>query len=419
MIRFSEIDQYVSASPGVYEIHTRKGVALKVGIGRDLRDRLRHHRASYQSGLRSKTGDLSGVTRPSEVVSKSSILAKHLFFDSEIGSDYDLRSETGRRAFLERECRVTVHHCSTRENARRIEKKLESETAFRYCRRVIVRPAPAGHLPHSHQGRDLPTTPTNTMPSVTNPMTSRKRVDEAGRAYAGSQLQLQLYVNRRQEELDGAITHALGLMPSSLIWVSPLENERFKEYSDAVFLKKLGLDELIPALREFWPPSGPRWDGLACVIHSRTVVLVEAKNYPAEVRGGGCKAVDITPVTKRNPVSRTTNARSRILGALTTAAQNLGARHSERWTGSLYQYANRIAHVDFLRRNGVDARMVNVCFTGDPHPSRFTSAAQWREACADLKSEIGFIGDAPKWLVDVLLPARDRAELVESERRSD
>lgn len=153
MIRFSEIDHFVRASPGVYEIHTRKGVALKVGIGRDLRDRLGRHRASCQGGLRTKTGDILHVSRPSEVVSKSSILAKHLFFDSEIAPNYDLRSESGRRAFLERECRVIVHYCATREKARRIEKKRETEIEFRYCRRVIVRPASAGSDVDAHSPR--------------------------------------------------------------------------------------------------------------------------------------------------------------------------------------------------------------------------------------------------------------------------
>jgi hypothetical protein len=241
---------------------------------------------------------------------------------------------------------------------------------------------------------------------------TRKRVDDAGRAYAGSQLQLQIYVNRRQAELDHEITQALGLPPGPLTWVSPLESAGFKEYKDAAFLKKLGLERLIEPLGLFWPNSGPRWDGLARIEGSQTVVLVEAKNYPAEVRGGGCKATDATAITAKSPVSRTTNARKRIIAALTAAARNLGVRDSSHWTGPLYQYANRLAHVDFLIRNGVDARMVNVCFTHDPHPTRNTSPEQWLLSCVDLKREIGFIEGAPPWLVDVQLPVRDRSELL-------
>lgn len=243
---------------------------------------------------------------------------------------------------------------------------------------------------------------------------NRKRVDPLGRAYAGSQLQLQLYVNRRQAELNHAITVALGFPPSPLTWLSPVENEAYKEYRDAAFLEKLGLEDLVTPLRAFWPRSGPRWDGLARMDSSSTVILIEAKNYPGEVRGGGCKAGDVTPVTSRHPVSRTTNARTRITEALNAAAKNIGVQNSDHWLGSLYQYANRLAHVDFLRRNGVDARMVNVCFTGDPNLRRRTTAEQWRTSSADLKKEVGFAVEAPAWLVDVVLPARDRSELVGS-----
>jgi hypothetical protein len=118
-------------------------------------------------------------------------------------------------------------------------------------------------------------------------------------------------------------------------------------------------------------------------------------------------------VTEKNPVSRTTHARSRIVNALATAAENIGVQDSAHWTRPLYQYANRLAHVDFLRRNGVDARIVNVCFAGDPNLRRRTSIEQWRKSCADLKKEIGFEAKAPRWLADVVLPARDRSELVD------
>src|SRR5687768_11298584 len=111
---------------------------------------------------------------------------------------------------------------------------------------------------------------------VLEPKLTRKRVDSAGRAYAGSQLQLQLYVNRRRADVDHAITKALSLPSAPLIWVSPLENAAFKEFKDAAFLKELGLTELSAPLRSFWPKSGPRWDGLARVDASRTIVLVEA-----------------------------------------------------------------------------------------------------------------------------------------------
>ena len=55
--------------------------------------------------------------------------------------------------------------------------------------------------------------------------TTRKRCDSAGRAFAGSQLQIQIYVNRRQRELNEKILDTLMLhepRATTLRWVSPL-----------------------------------------------------------------------------------------------------------------------------------------------------------------------------------------------------
>jgi hypothetical protein len=237
---------------------------------------------------------------------------------------------------------------------------------------------------------------------VTTPTRTAKRVDDQGRAFAGSQLQLQLYVNRRPGELERAIRTALRLPECTFDWRSPLERDRFKEYKDRAFLSAIGRADLSAELREFWPTSGPRWDGLAVLQmpNKEAVLLVEAKNYPAEVRGGGCKATDKV------------NARKRITAAFAWAAPVLGASVNDRWMGSLYQYANRLAHAAFLRRHGVDAYMVNVCFYDDPHLARRTSEQEWRKAAGDLKVEVGLVGVGPTWLGDVFLRVRPRTELL-------
>lgn len=130
-------------------------------------------------------------------------------------------------------------------------------------------------------------------------MTERQdRVDDSGRAYAGSQLQIQIYVNRRPDELS---QHTLKALPSlaslgaDIRWVSPLESERFIEYQDRAFLRAVGLDHLASQLSGFWPSGGPVWDALAAVEFRKYpgvkgVMLVEAKSHPPEVYGGGCKA---------------------------------------------------------------------------------------------------------------------------------
>ena len=116
------------------------------------------------------------------------------------------------------------------------------------------------------------------------------RVDELGRAYAGSQLQIQIYVNRRREELNNAIRNAIiQLKNYDLEWASPLEGDAFKEYRDGAFLTKVRLEHFESSLADFWPKNGPVWDALAIATPADpsghpAVILVEGKSYPDEMR---------------------------------------------------------------------------------------------------------------------------------------
>ncbi len=98
--------------------------------------------------------------------------------------------------------------------------------------------------------------------------TKDSRVDELGRAYAGSQLQIQIYVNRWSEELSQKLIQGLpdlALLYSRLNWVSPLEKDRFVEYQDRTLLKACGFKHLFAELKAFWPCGGPAWDALVSI----------------------------------------------------------------------------------------------------------------------------------------------------------
>jgi hypothetical protein len=127
----------VPESPGLYEIHTKSGKPLKVGIATNLRRRLMQHAKSRQSRLRLADGGSWDV--PEHVQSKQSILAKHLYFDRTITSDYDLRTEEGRRNFLINECAVAYVGTSDRMAARELERKLEANRSYRYLGRARIR----------------------------------------------------------------------------------------------------------------------------------------------------------------------------------------------------------------------------------------------------------------------------------------
>jgi len=136
-IRFDEIEEKVPGKPGIYEIHTDNGTALKVGIGKNLKKRLLQHRHSMQSRLKLIPG--GSWRTPSDVVSKGSILAKHLFFDRTITKEFDLETEVGRQKFLVKNCYILFQVTETKDEARRLERELEDLGVYLYVGRVVSR----------------------------------------------------------------------------------------------------------------------------------------------------------------------------------------------------------------------------------------------------------------------------------------
>jgi hypothetical protein len=79
------------------------------------------------------------------------------------------------------------------------------------------------------------------------------------------------------------------------------------------------------------------------------------------------------------------------------------------WTGSLYQNANRLATLLWLRHRGVDAWLVHLLFTGDQRSP--TTNEMWEEALAGAEARLGFEGADVPWAARVMLPAGTYAEL--------
>jgi hypothetical protein len=229
------------------------------------------------------------------------------------------------------------------------------------------------------------------------------RIDDNGAAFAGSQLQTQLYVNRRTDQLNQSIQAALPeLVGASIEWVSPIQVTGYREYQDRAFLDQLGLSAHAEHLPSFWPRGGPVWDGLARVTAAdgrAGVLLAEGKSYPAELYGSGCQA------------KTRSDSRKLITESLAATQKDLGLPEDpEKWMGRLYQTANRLAHMLWLRdQRGVPAWFVHLLFTDDPHGP--TSAEQWHDALKTADQELGLpahVGGA----AHVLLPAGTHEELV-------
>tara|TARA_R110000787_G_scaffold89906_1_gene190262 strand:+ start:1117 stop:1662 length:546 start_codon:yes stop_codon:yes gene_type:complete len=147
-------------------------------------------------------------------------------------------------------------------------------------------------------------------------------------------------------------------------WVSPLAEDNYAEYRDAAFLDRLGLQTLAPDLQVFWPARGPQWDALG--VFDDGVVLVEAKAHIREF---------FSPAT-------TADGRSleQIRAAFALTQASLDVSEKAAWETIFYQYANRIAHLDFLRRNKVNAHLIFVDFLGDRDMKRPASSEIWEAA---------------------------------------
>lgn len=214
------------------------------------------------------------------------------------------------------------------------------------------------------------------------------RVDDTGAAHAGSQRQTQLWVNQHPEALHRELGRALPEIADARIeWRSPVASERYREYRDRAFLERVGLGEHAEALREFWPRGGPVWDALATVEfgdrRAPGVLLVEGKSYPGELYASGCQAVPGSP--SRRLIERSLAETQRWLGLV---------EEGERWCGPLYQNANRLAHLCWLREVvGVDAWLVHLLFVGDPRTP--TTHEEWTAALAAADDELGLAGPVP------------------------
>jgi hypothetical protein len=174
----------------------------------------------------------------------------------------------------------------------------------------------------------------------------------------GSAFHLAEYRRRFPVALDSAILTSARRLDGALHWLYPY-GSREKEPQG---LDCLELNHPARAhWKEFWPQSGRQqsWDGVARLdtpTAGSEWILIEAKANHPELTGAPSRAKE--------------EGLKRIEASLGEVKQHLGVHRDYCWTASYYQYANRLALLYFLRRNGVNARCVFLYFTGDRFPDR-------------------------------------------------
>ena len=192
----------------------------------------------------------------------------------------------------------------------------------------------------------------------------------------GSLKWIQRAVNVRPETLDAPLQARIGA--GKINWRSPLIQDDFAEYRDAAFLTRIGLDDLREDLAAFWPRRGPQWDALATT-DAGDVLLIEAKAHIAEL---------FSSPTQANAASL-----ELIERALRATSVQLRASPKAPWSQCFYQYANRLAHLAFLRRHGKPAWLVLVSFVGDGAVGGPHTAEAWDSAYAVIDHVLGLRAD--------------------------
>lgn len=209
------------------------------------------------------------------------------------------------------------------------------------------------------------------------------RTDSTGRARAGSQKQIQTYVNERAALLNAAIARSLlqhSVAEDEFRWVSPLAADSYAEYQDSEFLERVGFGQLAPILSNFWPRRGPCWDAMAQIRDG--CVLVEAKSHVDEIYGSGCGASE--------------KSAAKIRLALDATKTWLGVAPDLDWMSGVYQSANRFAALYFLREVArVRAFLVNIYFLGDPISKTSLTEERWQAEITNVNKALGLARSVP------------------------
>lgn len=199
-------------------------------------------------------------------------------------------------------------------------------------------------------------------------------------ASKGSQKWIQKLINEKPQVLDSLIRQIRFVTETDAIqWLSPLKKDDYAEYRDEACLKLLNISLNDYSLNDFWPKNGPQWDALGKSASGK-LFLVEAKSHIPEL---------ISTLKASNPSST-----EKIIKSLKQTKENFSSKTDFDWTKTFYQYANRLAHVNLLRRNGFPAYLLSVYFFNDSEmggpktPDEWVGAIRLVHCCLGIREHL-------------------------------
>lgn len=199
----------------------------------------------------------------------------------------------------------------------------------------------------------------------------------------GSEFHLLRWLGRHRNEFDKRVKNLLNT--TNITWLD-FNFDKTKEIPDKElvgleFLKyDTNYEKALKNWREEWPQSGNsmNWDLVGYTIQDniKTWVLIEAKAHLGELEQD-CGASSLVSIEK-------------IEMALSNTAKNNNVIISEEkpWTKKFYQFANRLYVLDLLKRNGINAKLINLYFVGDMISSNRKSPInknEWQSKIKEMK----------------------------------
>ena len=210
----------------------------------------------------------------------------------------------------------------------------------------------------------------------------------------GSLKDLHVAINVKKKYFDCEISKVIGKQ-MNIDWKSPLQLDNYAEYRDEDFLKKLGiLNKMKYPLSNFWPDNGPQWDALG--VCGDEIELVEAKANIPEMVSPGTKAE--------------TDSRRKIENSLDEVKKYLSVSDTIDWTGTFYQYVNRIAHLYYLReKNKIKAYLLFIYFFNDMSVHGPKTKNEWLGAIQAMKCYLGLAKNFKlrKYIHDIFIDVND------------
>ena len=175
----------------------------------------------------------------------------------------------------------------------------------------------------------------------------------------GSEFHLLRWTGRHRNKFDNRIKLLLNI--DNVTWLdfdfSNDITEPDKELVGLSFLdKEPNYQAVISKWKEEWPQTGNsmNWDLVGYTIRNdiKTWILIEAKAHIGElINNCGAGPESLKKIEK----------------ALKITAYNIGTEILKDcpWTNNFYQLANRIYVLDLLKRNQINAKLINIYFMGD------------------------------------------------------